>query len=166
MAMKLGWTIIVHLLGLGCIGSAILIIAMLGQGNFEWTGWFAIAFYWMLAVGFAMGWLRLVGQPLTVIALGFYVMASLLLMGVGFSAKIGQPTLLLAFAPMATAFAGRIILEIIWKLAGKKKAEPKPESRKPASQRSATPKPASAAQPRRTVHDTLFQPVESKDPPA
>ena len=93
----------------------------------------------MLALGLAMGWQRLVRRPLSVIILGFYVMASLMLLGLGFSPKLGQPTLLLAFAPLATALLGRIILDIM-------------------ASRKAGPALKPAPSPKATTHDTLFGP--------
>ena len=137
--MKLGWFILFHLMGVACIAADVAIIATLGQYDLSWTGWLGVGFYWMFALGVAMGWKRFVGRPVTVIILGFYVMASLMLLGLGFSPKLGQPTLLLAFAPLATALIGRIILDIL----GARKAPPPPMP---------------AAPPRATTHDTLFGP--------
>lgn len=137
--MKLGWFILFHLMGVACIAADVAIIATLGQHDLSWTGWLGVGFYWMFALGVAMGWKRFVGRPVTVIILGFYVMASLLLLGLGFSPKLGQPTLLLAFAPLATALLGRIILDIL-------------------AARKAPPPPLPAAPPRATTHDTLFGP--------
>lgn len=140
---RLVWTILLHLLGLGCIAADIAIIATLGQAaiDLSWTGWLAVGFYWMLAVGLAMGWQRIVGQPLKLIILGFYVMATLMLLGLGFSVAMGQPTLLLAFAPLATALIGRILLDIITH-----------------ARRKPMPTEADTAPPKRTTHDTLFNP--------
>lgn len=137
--MKLAWAILLHLTGVGCIAADIAIIATLGQYDHSWAGWVGLGFYWMLALGLAMGWQRLVRRPLSVIILGFYVMASLMLLGLGFSPKLGQPTLLLAFAPLATALLGRIILDIM-------------ASRKAGLANKPAPPPKA------TTHDTLFGP--------
>jgi hypothetical protein len=136
--MKPAWYIIFHLLGLGCIAVDIAIIATMGQFDLAWTGWVGVGFYWWLGVGIAFGWLRFVGQPLSLIILGFYVMATLALLGMGFSPKLSSPSLLLAFAPLATALIGRIILDIV--AHRKRVAAPTPP-----------PQP-------RTTHDTLFKP--------
>ena len=61
------------------------------------------------------------------------------LLGIGFSQKMGAPSLLLAFAPLATALVGRIILDII---AARKAPKPKPAM---------PPSP-----PKVTTHDSLF----------
>lgn len=138
--LRLAWTILLHLLGLGCIAADIAIIATLGQHDLSWTGWLAVGFYWALAVGLAMGWQRIVGQPLKLIVLGFYVMATLMLLGLGFSTAMAPPTLLLAFAPLATALVGRIILDIVTH--ARRKPMPTPDT----------------APTKRTTHDTLFNP--------
>lgn len=141
--MQTGWYILFHILGLGCIAADIAIIAGVGQVDLSWTGWFGVGFCWWVAVGLAMGWKRLVGRPVTLMIFGFYMMATLLLLGVGFSPKMGQPTLLLAFAPMVVALIGRIILDII---AGPKK----PAASAPA--KAASPAPAKPA----SMHDSIF----------
>lgn len=139
--LRLFWFILFHLLGLACIAADVAIVGSMGRFNLEWTGWLAIGFYWWLAVGVAMGWKRFVGRPIRLIILGFYVMATFLLLGLGFSQRMSAPSLLLAFAPLATALAGRIILDIVT------------HARKPKAKAAPAPPP----QPR-TVHDTLFKP--------
>ncbi len=139
--MQTGWYILFHLLGLGCLAADIAIMATIGQLDLGWTGWFGVGFCWWVAVGLAMGWKRLVGRPVTLMIFGFYMMATLLLLGVGFSQKMGQPTLLLAFAPMVVALIGRIILDII---AGRRK----PKEIAPAK----TPAPAKPG----SMHDSIF----------
>lgn len=139
--MKLASVILYHLLGVACVAADIAIMATLGQYEMSWAGWIAIAFYWIFAVRLAMGWKRLFGRPLRLILIGFYVMASLMLLGIGFSQKMGAPSLLLAFAPLATALVGRIILDI---MAARKAPKPKPAM--PASP------------PKVTTHDSLFGP--------
>jgi len=114
-------------------------MATLGQYDMSWAGWIAIAFYWIFAVRLAMGWKRLFGRPLRLILVGFYVMASLMLLGIGFTQKMGAPSLLLAFAPLATALVGRIILDII---AARKAPKAKPVM--------------PPAPPKVTTHDSLF----------
>lgn len=139
--MKLGWFILFHLLGVSCIAADIAVLATLGQMDLSWLGWLGVGFYWMFAIGVAMGWKRFGGRPLTVIILGFYVLATMLLLGIAFSNAMGPPTLLLAFAPLATAFIGRIILDIV---AHAKRGPPQPV--------------ADATAAKRTTHDTLFHP--------
>ncbi|MDQ2705554.1 MAG: hypothetical protein M3Y43_10340, partial [Pseudomonadota bacterium] len=96
-------------------------------------------FYWIFAVRLAMGWKRLVGRPLRLILVGVYVMGSLMLLGIGFVQAMGAPSMLLAFAPLATALIGRIILDVI-------NARKQPKA-----------KPVKAAPPpKTTTHDQLF----------
>ena len=83
--MKTASVILYHLLGVACIAADIAIMATLGQQDLSWMGWVAIAFYWIFAVRLAMGWKRLFGRPLRLILVGFYVMASLMLLGIGFT---------------------------------------------------------------------------------
>lgn len=137
--MKTVSVILYHLLGVACIAADIAIMATLGQHDLSWMGWIAIAFYWIFAVRLAMGWKRLFGRPLRLILVGFYVMASLMLLGIGFAPKMGAPSLLLAFAPLATALVGRIILDII-----EARKAPKPKPALPPSP------------PKVTTHDSLF----------
>ena len=137
--MKLASVILYHLLGIACVVADIAIMATLGQQDLSWAGWIAIAFYWIFAVRLAMGWKRLFGRPLRLILIGFYVMASLMLLGIGFSQKMGAPSMLLAFAPLATALVGRIILDII-------------EARKAPKTKTALP----PSPPKVTTHDSLF----------
>jgi len=137
--MKLVSTILFHLLGLACIAADIAIIATLGQQDLSWAGWIAIAFYWIFAVRLAMGWKRLTGRPLRLIIVGFYVMGSLMLLGIGFVQTMGPPSMLLAFAPLATALIGRVIIDIV-------------QARKRPKAKSAMPTPPAKS----TTHDQLF----------
>lgn len=111
--LRIVWTILLHLLGLACAAADVAIVGLAGQISLSWTGWLGVGFYWWLALGVAMGWQKLVGQPLSLIVIGFYVMATLALLGLGFSRVLGGPTLLLAFAPLGAALVGRIILDLI-----------------------------------------------------
>jgi hypothetical protein len=142
--LRLFWFILFHLLGLACIAADVAIIGSIGLFGVEWTGWLAIGFYWWVAVGVAMGWKRFVGRPVTLVILGFYMLASLLLLGLSFSQKLGGASLLLAFAPLATALVGRIILDIVLH-ARKPKAEGTPAAAN-------TPAPAKSG----SLHDSLF----------
>ena len=90
--MKTASVILYHLLGVACIAADIAIMATLGQQDLGWMGWIAIAFYWIFAVRLAMGWKRLFGRPLRLILVGFYVMASLMLLAIGFTQKMGAPS--------------------------------------------------------------------------
>lgn len=136
--MKLVSTILFHLLGLACVAADVAIIATLGQQDLSWAGWIAIAFYWIFAVRLAMGWKRLFGRPLKLILVGFYVMASLMLLGIGFAQQMGAPSMLLAFAPLAVALVGRIVLDIV-------------DARKHPKAKAMPPPP-----PKTTTHDQLF----------
>lgn len=137
--MKLVSTILFHLLGLACVVADVAIMATLGQQDLGWAGWIAIAFYWLFAVRLAMGWKRLFGRPMKLILSGFYVMASLMLLGIGFARDMGAPSMLLAFAPLAVALVGRIVLDVV-------------EARKrPRAKPVLPPSP-----PKTTTHDQLF----------
>lgn len=137
--MKLLATILFHLLGVACAAADVAIMATLGSQDLSWAGWIAIAFYWIFAVRLAMGWKRLTGRPLRLILVGFYVMASLMLLGVGFAQTMGLPSMLLAFAPLGVALIGRIVIDIV-----QHSRKPKEKSKLPAS-------PAKT-----TTHDQLF----------
>lgn len=141
--MALAWHVIFHLLGLACIAADVVILAEVGDGGVAWSGWFGITFCWWVAVGFAKGWKRLVGRPVTLMIFGGYVLATLLLMGIAFSPRMGLPSLILAFAPMAVALAGRIILDV---MAGPGRADPEVRPDGPSA---SAPKPA-------PLHDSLF----------
>lgn len=136
--MKHVATILFHLLGVACAAADVAIIATLGSQDLSWAGWIAVAFYWIFAVRLAMGWKRLAGRPLRLILVGFYVMASLMLLGIGFAQQMGAPSMLLAFAPLATGLVGRIIIDIVQ------------HSRKPKA------KPVMPPPPKTTTHDQLF----------
>jgi hypothetical protein len=137
--MKLVATILFHLLGVACIAADVAIIATLGQQDLSWAGWIAIAFYWIFAVRLAMGWKRLTGRPLRLILVGFYVMGSLMLLGIGFAQKMGAPSMLLAFAPLAVGLIGRVIIDLV-------------QARKRPKAKPVTPPPPTKA----TTHDQLF----------
>jgi hypothetical protein len=137
--MKLVATILFHLLGVACIAADVAIIATLGQQDLSWAGWIAIAFYWIFAVRLAMGWKRLTGRPLRLILVGFYVMGSLMLLGIGFAQNMGAPSMLLAFAPLAVGLVGRVIIDVV-------------QARKRPKSRPVTPPPPTKA----TTHDQLF----------
>lgn len=137
--MKLVATILFHLLGVACIAADVAIIATLGQQDLSWAGWIAIAFYWIFAVRLAMGWKRLTGRPLRLILVGFYVMGSLMLLGIGFAQNMGAPSMLLAFAPLAVGLIGRVIIDVV-------------QARKRSKAKPVTPPPPAKA----TTHDQLF----------
>lgn len=114
--MKLAWTLLLHLLGLACIAADIAVIATMGQfASFvpgwlplNWMGWLAVGFFWMLALGVATCWLRILRQPVLLIMIGFYVMGALALIGFGFSTDLTRPSLLVAAGPLALAIVLRI----------------------------------------------------------
>lgn len=152
--LRISWFVLFHLLGLSCIAADIAIIATMGQPDLSWTGWVGVGFCWWVAVGLAMGWKRLVGRPVTLMIFGLYVMATLLLIGMGFSQKMGSPTLLLAFAPMAVALVGRIILDIIGR---GKKPKDAAVATKPAVSAPSGPVAAPTVHKPGSLHDTLFR---------
>jgi hypothetical protein len=107
--MKLGYHIILHLLGIGCIAACLVIVGSKGDIDLYWSGWVAVAFFAMLALGILCGWFPWRGQPLRVLLKGVYVMSALALVGFGFSMDDpARPQLWMVLAPVAAAVVLRI----------------------------------------------------------
>jgi peptidoglycan/LPS O-acetylase OafA/YrhL len=112
--LKAAYHILMHLLGVGCIAACIAIVATLGSLDIHWSGWIAVAFFLMLAVGILLGWFPWRGRPLRVMIKGFYVMSALALLGFGFTmSDPSRPQLWMVLAPVVVAIAARIIIKIV-----------------------------------------------------
>jgi hypothetical protein len=128
--MKLAYHILTHLFGLGCIAACIAIVATMGSLDIHWSGWIAIAFFGMLALGILAGWFPWRGRPLQIMVKGFYVMSAVALIGFGFTLKDPlRPQLWMVVAALGGAIVLRIILKIIFHLRDEGDAD-KPAERK------------------------------------
>lgn len=125
--MKVVYHILTHLLGLGCIAACIAIVATMGSLDIHWSGWLAVAFFLMLALGILAGWLPWRGRPLRVLVKGFYVMSALALIGFGFTMSDPlRPQLWMVLAGLGVALVIRIILKIVFHLRDEGEDEPAP----------------------------------------
>ena len=123
--MKTGYHILLHLLGIGCIAACIAIVASLGQLDIHWSGWVAVAFFAMLSAGIVAGWFPWRGQPLRVLAKGFYVMSALALIGFGFAMNDPmRPQMWMVLALLAVAIAARILIRVVLRVWGGEDDEP------------------------------------------
>ena len=112
--MKVAYHILMHLLGVGCIAGCITIVATMGSLDIHWSGWIAVAFFVMLAVGILLGWFPWRGKPLRVMIKGFYVMSALALFGFGFTmSDPWRPQLWMVLAPVVAAILVRIIVVVM-----------------------------------------------------
>ena len=133
--MKVGYHIILHLLGLGCVAACIAIVGTLGALDIHWVGWFAVAFLGLLAVGIVVGWFPWRGKPLRVLLKGFYAMSALALIGFGFPKDDPlRPQWWMVLATLAAAILVRIVLKVVFHLRDDMEDEPAPTPRtKPTS---------------------------------
>lgn len=112
--MKLAYHILMHVFGVGCIAACIAIVATLGKLNIHWSGWVAVGFFIMLAVGIGLGWFPWRGKPLRVMLKGFYVMSALALIGFGFSmSDPWRPQLWMVLAPVVAAMVARVVINVV-----------------------------------------------------
>jgi hypothetical protein len=112
--MKIAWTLLLHLVGLACIAADIVIVATVGSLDIHWSGWLAVGFFGVLAMGVATGWVRIRKRPLTIIALGVYVMSAIALLGFGFSINDPlRPSLVFIATPLLIAVFVRLIYKIV-----------------------------------------------------
>ncbi|MEQ1783457.1 MAG: hypothetical protein ABMA14_19040 [Hyphomonadaceae bacterium] len=112
--MKVAYHILMNLLGVGCIAACITIVATMGALDIHWSGWIAVAFFAMLAVGLAMGWFPWRGRPLRMMLKGLYVMSALALVGFGFTMSDPlRPQLWLVLTPVAAAIVGRVVYNAV-----------------------------------------------------
>lgn len=115
--MKVAYHAILHLFGLGCIAACIAIVASMGEVDIHWSGWIAVGFFAMLALGIVCGWFPWRGKPMRIMLKGFYVMSALALIGFGF--KLNDPLraeLWMVLAGLGAAIVVRIILKVIFHL--------------------------------------------------
>ncbi len=115
--MKTAYHILVHLLGVGCIAACIAIVATMGSLDIHWSGWLAVGFFVLLALGIVVGWFPWRGKPLRVLVKGFYVMSAIALIGFGFTMNDPmRPQLWMVLVGLAVAVAARIVLKIVFHL--------------------------------------------------
>lgn len=125
--MKVAYHILTHLLGIACIAACIAIVATMGALDIHWSGWLAVAFFAMLALGILAGWFPWRGRPLRVLVKGFYVMSALALIGFGFTMSDPlRPQLWMVLAGLGVALVIRIILKIVFHLRDEGEDEPSP----------------------------------------
>jgi peptidoglycan/LPS O-acetylase OafA/YrhL len=115
--MKTAYHILVHLLGVGCIAACIAIVATMGSLDIHWSGWLAIGFFALLALGIVLGWFPWRGKPLRVVLKGFYTMSAIALIGFGFKMDDPwRPELWMVLAALAAAVVVRIGLKVVFHL--------------------------------------------------
>ncbi|MEY4784286.1 MAG: hypothetical protein RIR41_2221 [Pseudomonadota bacterium] len=112
--MKVAYQIVLHVLGVGCIAACIAIVATMGSLDIHWSGWVAVAFFVVLALGILLGWFPWRGKPLLVLVKGFYVMSALALVGFGFTmSDPWRPQLWMVLAPVVAAIVARIVIVLM-----------------------------------------------------
>jgi peptidoglycan/LPS O-acetylase OafA/YrhL len=117
--MKVAYHILMHLLGVGCIAACITIVATMGALDIHWSGWIAVGFFIMLAIGILLGWFPWRGKPMRVMLKGWYVMSALALVGFGFTmSDPWRPQLWMVLAPVAAAIIARVIIVVMRSRAG------------------------------------------------
>jgi hypothetical protein len=112
--LKVAYQILLHVLGVGCIAACIAIVATMGSLDIHWSGWVAVAFCLVLALGILLGWFPWRGKPLLVLVKGFYVMSALALVGFGFTmSDPWRPQLWMVLAPVIAAVVARIVIVLM-----------------------------------------------------
>jgi len=112
--LKVAYQILLHVLGVGCIAACIAIVATMGSLDIHWSGWVAVAFFVVLALGILLGWFPWRGKPLLVLIKGFYVMSALALVGFGFTmSDPWRPQLWMVLAPVIAAVVARIVIVLM-----------------------------------------------------
>lgn len=112
--MKVAYQILLHVLGVGCIAACIAIVATMGSLDIHWSGWVAVGFFVVLALGILLGWFPWRGKPLLVLVKGFYVMSALALVGFGFTmSDPWRPQLWMVLAPVIAAIVARIVIVLM-----------------------------------------------------
>ncbi len=112
--MKVAYQILLHVLGVGCIAACIAIVATMGSLDIHWSGWVAVAYFVVLALGILLGWFPWRGKPLLVLVKGFYVMSALALVGFGFTmSDPWRPQLWMVLAPVVAAIVARIVIVLM-----------------------------------------------------
>lgn len=142
--MKIAYHILTQAFGLGCIAACIAIVYTMGELNIHWSGWIAIGYFAMLAIGIVVGWFPWRGRPLQVLVKGVYVMSALALIGFGFSLKDPlRPQLWMVLAALGGAIVLRIILKVVFHLRDGGDDAPGPVA-------------VTEEPPRKSSHDALF----------
>ncbi len=112
--MKVAYQILLHVLGVGCVAACIAIVATMGSLDIHWSGWVAVGFFVVLALGILLGWFPWRGKPLLVLVKGFYVMSALALVGFGFTmSDPWRPQLWMVLAPVIAAIVARIVIVLM-----------------------------------------------------
>jgi hypothetical protein len=112
--LKVAYQIVLHVLGVGCIAACIAIVATMGSLDIHWSGWVAVGFFVVLALGILLGWFPWRGKPLLVLVKGFYVMSALALVGFGFTmSDPWRPQLWMVLAPVVAAIVARIVIVLM-----------------------------------------------------
>jgi hypothetical protein len=112
--LKVAYQILLHVLGVGCIAACIAIVATMGSLDIHWSGWVAVGFFVVLALGILLGWFPWRGKPLLVLVKGFYVMSALALVGFGFTmSDPWRPQLWMVLAPVIAAIVARIVIVLM-----------------------------------------------------
>ena len=112
--MKVAYQLLLHVLGVGCIAACIAIVATMGSLDIHWSGWVAVAYFVVLALGILLGWFPWRGKPLLVLVKGFYVMSALALVGFGFTmSDPWRPQLWMVLAPVVAAIVARILIVLM-----------------------------------------------------
>ena len=115
--MKIAYHVLTHLFGLGCIAACFAIVYSMGEVDIHWSGWIAISYFAMLALGIVAGWFPWRGKPLQVLVKSVYVMSALALIGFGFSMSDPlRPQLWMVLAALGGAIVLRVILKVIFHL--------------------------------------------------
>jgi len=117
--LKVAYHVILNLLGLGCVAACIAIVGTMGALDIHWTGWVAVAFLGLLALGIVVGWFPWRGKPLRVLLKGFYVMSAVALIGFGFSMQDPmRPQLWMVLVPLAVAIVVRVAIRVVMRQRG------------------------------------------------
>jgi hypothetical protein len=112
--LKVAYQILLHVLGVGCIAACIAIVATMGSLDIHRSGWVAVGFFVVLALGILLGWFPWRGKPLLVLVKGFYVMSALALVGFGFTmSDPWRPQLWMVLAPVIAAIVARIVIVLM-----------------------------------------------------
>lgn len=112
--MKVAYHVLLNLLGVGCIAACIAIVATMGSLDIHWSGWIAVGFFAVLALGILCGWFPWRGKPMRVMLKGFYVMSAFALIGFGFKMTDPlRPELWMIVAGLAAAIVARVVIRVV-----------------------------------------------------
>ena len=132
--MKLAYHILTHTFGLACIAACGVIVYTMGALDIHWSGWIAIGYFGMLALGIVAGWFPWRGRPLQILVKGIYVMSAMALIGFGFTmSDPWRPQLWMVAGVLGSAIALRIILKVIFHVRDDGDADKPSAPRAPAS---------------------------------